>query len=92
VAKIVKVNISASKEIAEVQLEELRKISRNRPLDLQETKKFEILVKTLALATQLEKENPTAIDVTEDASEEDLLAIATGKLPNVITDSSDKGN
>ena len=74
-------------EIAEIQLESLKDISRERLLTPDETKQYDLLVKNLMLI----RGNPTVITGTantlEDLSDAELIAIANAAGKVEIHDS-----
>lgn len=90
---------TASREIAETQLERLRVIARDRLLTYEETKIYDVLAKNLSLA----KGEATAIsgaitkiDSVQDVEVEDLLQIAkqvteqdVKKVLNFVEDDKD---
>jgi hypothetical protein len=98
---IVVEKISASQEIAELQLERLKNIARERTLSYEEVKVFDILTKNLLI---LEKENPSIpaesmreLDTQSD-DVESLMQIAsfvneedTKKVLNFVGADSDVG-
>jgi hypothetical protein len=73
-------DLSTELEIAEIQLEKLREVARERPLTLDETRQFDLLVKNIRLirgdATAISGESKKLI-----ADEAELLEIASTVPP-----------
>jgi hypothetical protein len=96
--EVVVLEVDASREIAEIQLERLKIISRERLLTFEETRIFDILTKNLFLskgkATDIVGSARKALD---DADTDKLIQIATQvtELPkkvsvDVVDDNGDK--
>lgn len=73
--RLVKFEIPPEEEIAEVQLNKLREISRQRPFTVEEGRLYDILVKNKRLAQEKSTINVESKDYT-NVKEADLIAIA----------------
>lgn len=71
------IHTSDEQELCEIEIKRLKDIALGRPLNLEETKRLDLLVKNLYVAKKREKSIPVKARRVDELSEDELIALAS---------------